>query len=299
MFTPRSSADLTVFYRERARARAEAAQQLRRLEPFVNDQWLVFDGIDPAELFEIQQICRQADLDVTFLESPVYRDEEIRHAHFVPLLAAGNEIDSDRDGQALNSYPTRLCEVCGSNDLFHPPDPFVVRQPKRTRGLSIWNAGNGIRIMTRELWSHLASDIDAWAITGEVAYTDGRPARELLRIMPKYTIGSYLRHRILRSCERCARPTEIRGARDTDPLLRSLRVVEHKGHQPMPIALIGNWFGSVQPKQSVSWDVVIGGELHARLTELRVRGHVEADEIIQTAKDLPPPLAARLDSSPS
>src|SRR5205085_8861232 len=109
-------------------------------------------------------------------------DEEIQNARFVPLLAKGGELDHDDEGQYFNSYPTRLCQACGTPDLFVPPDPFIVARPKRTTGFSIWNASNGIRLMTRALWSELEQEISPWVRTGQVQFTEDSPADELIYI---------------------------------------------------------------------------------------------------------------------
>ncbi len=294
MLTPISVADLDIFQRLREDATARLSEHFRRLQPIRHDQALVFDGLEPTQVAEIEDWSRRTGLEPSFTPAPVYTDDEIRSAAYVPLLTKGEAIGMDEDGEPLIRYPTRTCDACDAPDLTAPPESFVVQKPKRTNGLSVWTACNGVRVVTRALWSELAPEIEPWVRTGPIVDPDGNTADELVWVMPKFSIGPYVDRKVIRACERCGQPLEIRGWFFKDPLLRDLRIVESKRAHRAPISLVGNWFGSLRRGvPHVTWDVVISGLLHEKLCNLRVRGHVRAEQVINIWEDLPQSFMAR------
>lgn len=284
MADPSQTDKIDSFLRERHRTLQGVADHFRRFEPFFHDQYLVFEGLSPVERRMIENYCQGLGMEFSFAPHPQYTPEEIAEARFLRLGIAHDEIDCDRDGRHFNDYPRRLCTACGSPDLRVVPSPYVIKRPKRKN--AIFNASNGLRIVSRTLWQQLGDVLSPWVTTGDVSSAEvpEQPLEDLLCIMPTHLIGPYSRTVVLDRCGVCQRPTQARLKDPGDVILYGMDVVTEIPTSDAPIALVGMWFGSLRRGKppSVSWDIVISGDLHSRLCKMKVKGFVPADRPIHT-----------------
>ena len=277
--------DVPSFLKERRQVLQQLADGLRRFEPMVRNDDLIFHGISMGDRMLIEDYCRQnCKMKLVFVANAVYVAEEIQHARFVPLGIVGDGVDCNDNGKALNHYPKRLCDACWSYDLTAVPDPFVIQRP--TRMQSLYHASNGVKIVSAALWHELRATLEPWVRVGSVSYSDApdHPVKEYVWIMPTELIGPYSRTFVADTCGVCHRPIYAYFKPAEDDLLLSMDIVTHIPPTDAPIALVGMWHGRFikgrQPR--VSWPVVISGELHECLRAMKVKGFGPVDRPIHT-----------------
>ena len=280
--------DLDKFFRDRMAMLSAVADAFRRFEPTFDDAALVFRGLEPSERVAIENFSRSLPMEFAFAATPVYSEDEIRRARFVPLLIAGDEVDRDSAGRILNCYPRRVCDACGNADLTAVPKPYIITRPSLPNDL--FNAANGLRIVSTALMAQIQYLLKDWVKCGAVAYAEepSRDVNDAEWMMPLQSIGPYINSVVIRTCPVCKQATEVRRLPANDPLLRNMDVVSFIPQTDAPIALIGSWHGQLRPDKPVrvSWDVVISGELHAELVGRNVAGLVPADRVIHTEDEL-------------
>jgi hypothetical protein len=280
--------DIEVLLRRRRAVLADVADNFRRFEPFFEDEALVFSCLDPAQRIAIEEYCNAQSAPFSFAAFPKYSKREIEQARFLPFIVKHEEIDCDKSGRALNDYPVRLCNTCWAFDLTAPPELFLVEHP--TRHASVFNASNGVRILSASLWEELKVDIAPWVRSGRVAYADApdEPVSDLLWIMPIKMIGPYINTVVVRTCPACGAPVEVRRPPADDSLLRNLDVVTEIPLADAPIGLVGSWYGEFRngKRPGVSWDIVVSPRLHARLRALKPSGFGAAKRIVHTRQEL-------------
>jgi hypothetical protein len=290
--------DLDKFYAERYRARHELARELRHMEPFHDDDQLVFDGVEYKEIDLIEQACGRLGIQFELGITPRYSVEDINAARWVPLLVKGEGIDADESWRRYGREWRRLCAICGYPEFAAIPEPFIVSRQRAKLGKSVFKAANGMFLLSNSLWEILQPQLDGWVQSGRVAYSDAPSVitSDLVWARPTTEIGPYIDRKVIRTCDVCGRPREIRGRFEMRPILMSLLIVEDSAPTNSPIARVGNWFGEVHLDRppSVTWDIVISGSLHQSLQSLKIRGLVAAEQVVHAKSELPLEILQRM-----
>jgi hypothetical protein len=283
---PTLKSGLEEFHRQRREGLRRVAEALRRFEPVYDDQQLVFRGIEFCDIAVVDSTCRSLGVPHEMLIRPIYAEEEIGAARWVPLLVKGERVDADKSWKSFNRKWEIVCSACGYPNFEAVPQPYLIRKPKHLTGSWLLGAANGIRIISSSLWDELRSELEPWVDFGSVAFEDTKEkiTPHFLWMRPKEEIGAYTDHMVKRVCDTCKRPVEIRRDFKTHSIIADLIVVDRFFSTDAPIARVGKWFGELRPgfPPSLSWDVVISGAMHAKMKELRVKGFHPSEQIVHT-----------------
>lgn len=225
-----------------------------------------------------------------------YSKREINEARYVEFVVSVPSLEQPEKPARLNMYRKIICESCTCPDLQVVPNPYIVKRPGFEGYRMFVYAGNGIHLVSRELWEMIGPELAPWVQLGSVVFEDrpGEVTDQFIWILPKETIGRYTNSFVVDSCKACGQPLEVRGRTVTDTMLSTKVVTQISSHAP--IVLIGNWYGELMPDfygrrltdipPCVYWEVVISGELHERLSKLRIRRFVPAKSILYSLADV-------------
>jgi hypothetical protein len=283
--------DLSTFYVDREAFYRSILDMVMPHVGTIRDCGIEFEDGTCSLAKALVDIGERSDFTYWIAARPAYSAKDILEARFVRFSAAGEEVDSDRDWRELNKYLKILCGDCGAPDESSMPKLYALDKRTMRKRPDIFPASNGIRILSAEAFEHLQPDIGAWVTSGPATVTERgrvlREKKEYVWIRPTCHVGWYVDAKVLQTCPKCGRPTEIRRVECDDIFERNKRVVTSFQNVDAPIALVGNWFGDVRPNVHFcrNRDVIISGALHEKIRQIKLKGFVEADYVIHAADE--------------
>ena len=280
------------FQEERQNLYKKIMQQFPTYKSRVHAVWLEFLNADPTISSFLIEFAKSNQYVYSIGSKPVYSQDEIRKAQFVPFLIEGKyDVGHDKNDVHLNDYKKVICDKCGRVDYGEVPNPYYIDKKAMGTYRDIYKAGLGVIIFSEKAFRILWEDINDYVICGDaLVEKNGQILEDAKRkyywIRPKYKVGSYYNSVVEEVCEVCKKPTIVRKEFINDSFLMNVEMISSYNNVDAPVVLAGNWFGNITSSPyGISHDIFISGWLHEKIKNLKLKGHVEADCLIHSTEE--------------
>jgi hypothetical protein len=279
------------FYEEQRIFYETIVEQFSSYNPKIEDWYVELSTVTTEPVSLLRELCEYNGYQYELWAVVKYLQKEIRNARFVPLLTECGPLDSDREGVPLNKYEAIVCEACGRCDESQVPNPYRINRKVMKRPPDIFRASNGIVVLSERAFALLWDDLKRSVSSGDVViYDKGQSIPCSVKykwVFPNIAVGPFVDAKVLKRCNKCGQPVEIRQQRLKDIFGANKCTVEtFKGVQA-PIALAGNWYGEIEPGSPCDnyWAVFISGAFHEKIRKLKLKGFVKADYVVHSADE--------------
>lgn len=246
---------------------------------------------------EMEQVlrkeCESKGIVCDIWAFPKYSQNDIKNARYVRLSsgASYNETDCDADGVPFNFYKENYCDMCGIGDLNKIQSPFRISKRIFEDNRDISTESNGVTIFSEWVFKAIQGEIEPWIVWGYVEIVDKGKNEDIKKkyiwIRPKVRVGFYVDSKILKKCDKCGRPTEIRQQRSKNIFEADKQTVDSFRGVVAPIVLAGNWFGDILRGGigRLHHDVFVSGKLYEKIRKMKLKALYKANYVIHAADE--------------
>jgi len=232
------------------------------------------------------------DIFIRYEMIPRYSIDYLYASRYCKLLIDVDEMDlPGGNTTAKNAFEIVLCEDCKYPKFSSIKQPLLIKSISKKTLKSKYYAlhcSNGFRLFSKNLFNELKNDLSNYVDTGSVAYFDcpNKILDDVIWVRPQQSIGHNYMRDIVKKCKTCERPIIIRGKIERRAFLVCYDFYDSITNDA-PMVLAGNWFGHLAGAgyDSVTWDVLISGNIFHKLCDFKARNIVGETKTVITKNE--------------